>query len=220
MKFRFPRVYPILDSAVIPVLGREDSLRKLGASLAAAGVTLLEYRNKTGPDADVLADAATLRAAMPGPSIKLILDDRVHLVETAKFDGVHVDAGDLTPSEARKLLGPDRIIGTFGGSEALVPGVLDQPADYFSIGPIGRTTTKQTSKAPIGPDGVSRLREAAGPDIVLVAAGGITLETAPRIIAAGATTLAVAAAIFRTVDPAAEFRRWKEVLGQVDPSNG
>lgn len=212
MRFRFPKVYPILDSGVIPTEGRQQFLRQLGTSLADAGVTLLEYRNKAGSDAEVLADAAILRQAMPRPSIKLILDDRVRLVEKAGFDGVHVDAGDLTASEARKLLGADRIVGTFGGSEALVPGVLDLPADYFSIGPIGPTMTKQTAKAPIGPQGVRRLREAAGPEAVLVAAGGVTLESATRVIACGATTVAVAAAIFRTADPAAEFRRWMELL--------
>jgi len=78
----------------------------------------------------------------------------------------------MSPSEARRILGPDRIVGTFGGSEALVPGVLDEPADYFSIGPVGATRTKQTAKAPIGPEGVRRLRAEAGPGPVLVAAAG------------------------------------------------
>jgi thiamine-phosphate pyrophosphorylase len=219
MKFQFPKVYPILDSSVIPTEGREAFLRRIGTSLADAGVTLFEYRNKTGSDAEVLADTAILRSTMPEPSIKLILDDRVHLVEKAGFNGVHVDAGDLAPAEARKVLGGHRIVGTFGGSETLVPGVLDQPADYFSIGPIGLTTTKQTSKSPIGPEGVRRLRAAAGPHIVLVAAGGVTLESARQILAAGATTVAVAAAIFRTPDPALVFRSWIEVLGSFSGSN-
>ena len=186
-------------------------MRRLGESLADAGVALLEYRNKNGSDAEVLADAAVLRAAMP--MTRLILDDRVDLVEVSGFDGVHVDAGDLTPTEARKMLGPDRIVGTFGGSEALVPGILDQPADYLSVGPVFQTTTKQTSKAPIGREGVRQLRAQAGNTPALVAVGGITFEAAPEIVAAGATAVAVAAAIFRTPDPAAEFRRWKTELG-------
>jgi thiamine-phosphate pyrophosphorylase len=173
----------------------------------------MEYRNKNGTDAEILADVAILRTAMPAPTIKLILDDRVDLVERSGFDGVHVDAGDLTPSEARGLLGTGRIVGTFGGSGALLPGILKEPADYLSIGPVYSTTTKQTTKANIGPEGVRRLREQAGPDAVLVAVGGITLETAPLVLAAGANTVAVAAAIFRRADPAAEFRHWLEALG-------
>lgn len=208
----FPKIYPILDSSILPAIGREDFLRRLGESLADAGVELLEYRHKTGTDADVLAHAAVLRKAMPGPHIRLVLDDREHLVEASGFDGVHVDAGDLTPAEARSRLGPARIVGTFGGSEALVPGILDQPADYLSIGPVFRTTTKQTSKTPIGVEGVRHLRREAGEKAVLAAVGGVTLEAAPNLLAAGATMVAVAAAIFRTDDPAAEFRRWKAAL--------
>jgi len=213
MGFLFPKIYPILDSSCIPAVARAEFLKALGESLAGAGVTLMEYRNKVGTDAEILADAAILRTAMPAPNIKLILDDRVDLVEKAEFDGVHVDVGDLAPAEARRLLGSSRIVGTFGGGDAIVPGILKEPADYFSVGPIYSTTTKQTTKANIGPEGVSRLREEAGSEAVLVAVGGIALETAPLVLAAGANTVAVSAAIFRTADPAAEFRRWLETVG-------
>src|SRR5581483_8330318 len=218
MPFSFPKIYPILDSSFIdasvtPATGRQEFLRRLGSGLAEAGVTLLEYRNKTGSDAEILQDAAALRSAMPAPKIKLILGDRADLVEQAGFDGVHVDLGDISPSEARRLLGPDRIVGTFGGSDALLPSILEEPADYWAIGPVFTTTTKQTSKAPIGVEGVRKLREQAGPKRILTAAAGITLETAPAVLAAGASAVAVAAAIFRTPDPAAEFRRWNAILG-------
>jgi thiamine-phosphate pyrophosphorylase len=209
----FPKLYPILDSSFIPPTGRAEFLRRLGDSLAEAGVTLLEYRNKTGGDGELLADAAVLRAAMPAGRVKLILDDRADLVEQIGFDGVHVDANDATPAEARQLLGPDRIVGTFGGGAALVPGILQTPADYFSIGAVFPTRTKQVAAPPIGIEGVRRLREQAGADPVLVAIGGITLERAPAVLEAGATLVAVAGAFFRQPDPAAEFRRWMALLG-------
>ena len=213
MSFSIPKVYPILDAGVIPRTGRAEFLRWLGGELAKAGVTLLEYRNKTGSDAEILGDAAILRAGLPAGSVKLILDDRLDLVERAGFDGVHVDSGDATPAEARRVLGPGKIVGTFGGSEALVPGVLEEPADYLSIGPIFPTTTKETTKTPVGAAGVRRLRGQAGPNAVLVAVGGVTLETAQEILAAGASVVGVSAAIFRAKDPAAEFRRWIDALG-------
>lgn len=213
MSFIFPKIYPILDSSYIPQTGRQEFLEKLGGSLAAAGVTLLEYRHKNGGAEQILADAAILRATLALGKVKLILDDRADLVQQAGFDGAHVDSGDISPADARKLLGPEAIIGTFGGSEAMIPGILSQPASYFSLGPVFPTTTKQVSKAPIGPEGVKRLRAEAGPDAVLVGVAGITLETAPQVLAAGATTVAVSAAIFKTGDPAAEFRKWKQLLG-------
>jgi thiamine-phosphate pyrophosphorylase len=212
--YQWPRVYPILDTSFIPMTGREEFLRRLGGGLAEAGVTLLEYRNKTGTEAELLADAAILRAAMPAGKVKLILDDRADLIEKTGFGGVHVDAGDMKPAEARKLLGPGRIIGTFGGGAAgMVPGILDAPVDYFSIGPVFATRTKQTASPLIGMDGVRRLRAEAGAGPVLVAIGGITLATAAEAISAGATMVAIAGALFRQHDPAAEFRKWMAALG-------
>jgi thiamine-phosphate pyrophosphorylase len=213
MSFTFPKIYPILDSSFIPSTGRAEFLRILGESLTDSGVTLLEYRNKTGAEAELLADAAVLRAALPAGKVKLILDDRADLVERTGFDGAHVDTGDVSPAEARKLLGPDRIIGTFGGGAALLPGILQTPANYFSIGVVYPTRTKQVTSQPIGIEGVRRLREAAGPEPVLVAVGGITLIRAAAALDAGATTLAVAGALFRQEDPGAEFRRWMAHLG-------
>jgi thiamine-phosphate pyrophosphorylase len=213
MAISLPKIYPILDASFIPATGRAEFLRRLGGSLAAAGVTLLEYRNKTGHNAELLADAEILRAALPAKQVKLILDDRADLVERIGFDGAHVDADDLSPSEARRLLGPERIVGTFGGGAAgMLPGILEAPADYFSIGPVFATRTKQTSSPLIGMDGIQRLRTEAGAGPVLVAIGGITLATAVEALSAGATVVAIAGALFRQTDPAAEFRRWLREL--------
>ena len=212
MAFQFPKLYPILDASFIPSLDRAAFLHRLGSELTRSGVTLLEYRNKTGTEQELLADGKVLRQSMPGQRVKLILDDRVDLVDQMAFDGAHVDAGDMSPHQARTLLGPDRIIGTFGGSESLVEGVLRQPADYFSIGPVFETRTKQTTKAPIGLAGVRRLRVAAGPGPVLVAVGGVTLASAAQVLEAGASIVAVSAGIFAHPHPAAEFRRWTKEL--------
>ena len=209
MAISLPKVYPILDASFIPATGRAEFLRRLGGSLASAGVTLLEYRNKTGADAELLSDAEILRAALPAEQVKLILDDRTDLIEQVGFDGAHVDSGDLSPAEARKLLGPERIVGTFGGgASGFNPGILATPADYFSIGPVFATRTKQTISPLIGMDGIRRLRAEAGPGPALVAIGGITLATAAEAFSAGATVVAIAGALFRQPDPAAEFRRW------------
>ncbi|MGA8088146.1 MAG: thiamine phosphate synthase [Terracidiphilus sp.] len=213
MKFVFPKVYPILDSSIIPSARRAEFLNELGSSLALAGVTLLEYRNKNGTDDEIVADARILRTVLPPEKVKLILDDRVDLVDAVEFDGVHVDAGDMAPVATRRLLGPDRIVGVFGGSDGLLPGILKEPADYFAIGPVFPTRTKHTEKPPIGIEGVRRLREQAGPNAVLSAAAGITLETAKAVLSAGASMVAVSEAIFRAQTPAAEFQRWIDLLG-------
>ena len=212
MSFIFPKVYPILDSSFIPAAGRIEFLTSLGKSLTDAGVTLLEYRNKQGTDVQIRSDTELLRNVLPVQNVKLILDDRADLVDQTGFDGVHVDVGDVSPSEARRLLGPDRIIGTFGGSDSLLPGILSAPVDYLAVGPVFQTTTKRTDKRQIGPEGVRRLREQAGPDVIFSAAAGITLETAQAVLDAGANMVAVSAALFAMAQPAAEFKRWMKHL--------
>jgi len=189
MTFSFPKVYPILDASFIPADGRKQFLLRLGSGLAEAGVTLLEYRNKTGSDVELLADAAILRAVLPLGEVKLILDDRADLVDLMAFDGVHVDAGDVSPMEARRRLGAEGMVGTFGGSRELVAGILEAPVDYLAVGPVYVTNTKQTTTRPIGPEGVRRLRELAGPGPVLVAVGGVTFETAGLVLEAGASSV-------------------------------
>jgi thiamine-phosphate pyrophosphorylase len=160
MGFSLPLVYPILDSAYIPAMDRAAFLERLGRSLADAGVRLMEYRNKIGADAEVLADARILRAAMP--QARLILDDRVDVAMAAGFDGVHVDAGDLPPVDARRLLGAEAVIGTSAGSEAQLLEGLASPVDYVALGPVFPTMTKQTSAASIGIEGVRRFRALVG----------------------------------------------------------
>jgi thiamine-phosphate pyrophosphorylase len=210
MGFLPSRVYPILDASFIPVTSRAAFLDRLGRELTDAGVRLMEYRNKTGTDAEVLADARALRLTMP--RAMLIMDDRVDVALAARFDGVHVDTGDLPPAEARLLMGVAATIGTSASSEAKLAEALAGGADYIAFGPVFPTTTKQTSVPPIGLEGVARFRALAGVAPVLVAAAGITLETAPAVLAAGADVVAVSAAIFQKEHPAAEFRRWIEVL--------
>ena len=209
-----PRIYPILDDSFLPKDGRPGFLDRLGRSLAEAGVTLLEYRNKPGTDAEVLEDARVLRVAMPAGQVRLVMDDRVDVALAAGFDGVHVDAGDLAVPDARRLLGAGRIVGTSAGDEAQLIAGLASPVDYVAFGPVFRTTTKQTSLAPMGIEGVRQFRSVAGVDAVLVAAAGITLETAAAVLQNGASAVAVAAAIFQKDDPAAEFRRWIAALEQ------
>jgi thiamine-phosphate pyrophosphorylase len=113
---------------------------------------------------------------------------------------------------ARRLMGAGAIVGTSASSEAELNAALGRAADYVAFGPVFPTMTKQTSAAPIGIEGVRRFRIIAGMGPLLVAAAGITLETAPAILEAGADSVAVSAAIFRCEDPAVEFRRWIELL--------
>ena len=213
MAFSFPKIYPILDSSVIPQAGRVEFLRRLGGELDDAGVTLLEYRNKTGAELELLDDAESLRAAMPAGQVKLILDDRVDLV---------IGLANLMACTSTRVTPLPQRLGDCwarGGSWARLAGVRHCcPAFFrsqriifrsarFLRRPRSRPQSLQLEWRVCADYAKKQTRRA-----VLVAVGGVTLETAAAVLDAGATTIGVAAAIFRAADPAAEFRQWLNLL--------
>ena len=96
-----PRLYPIIDPALLP--GPGDQAARVAAfarELAKGGATLIQYRNKTGSGRQMLSDARELRRAL-GSEVRLIMNDRADLCLAAGFDGVHVGQDDLSPESAR-----------------------------------------------------------------------------------------------------------------------
>jgi thiamine-phosphate pyrophosphorylase len=195
MKFKgIPSVYPILDAGYLARAGdRAAFLRRLIGELADAGVGILQYRNKLGTEFEILADARAIREAC-GSSMRLILNDWPELAVAAGFDGVHVGQTDLSPDEARSILGPGKIVGVSTHNEAQLRGADSQPVDYIAIGPVFATTTKQNSDPVVGLEGVRLARRIT--QKTLVGIGGITLENAAQVRQAGADSVAVISAIF------------------------
>jgi thiamine-phosphate pyrophosphorylase len=205
----FPALYPILDCACVFPGGAPDAqarwthLRELTASLSAAGVTLLQYRNKLDADSLVAQDCLAMRAA--APRMTLILNDRATLVAPAGWAGVHVGQDDLSPAEARALAGSGAIIGCSTHSDDQVRLADTQPVDYIAVGPVFPTASKSDTSPVIGLDGVARARSLTRKP--LVAIGGITLENAASVYDAGADSLAVISAIFAPGRDAAQAAR-------------
>jgi thiamine-phosphate pyrophosphorylase len=197
-----PLLYPILDAALLPVEGRESELELLGHSLADAGVTLLQYRNKTGSDQERLKDASLLRRSMP--DARLIMNDRADLAVAAEFDGVHVGQQDMSPTEARAIVGSHRIVGLSTHKEAQFRAAIGQPVDYIAFGPIYPTASKQNPDPATGLEALRRVWSLTA--LPLVAIGGITLENAREVLAHGATSVAAIGAVFAQSDPAKAVR--------------
>ncbi len=163
-------------------------------SSLSAGVTLLQYRNKTGDDAEVLADALVLRAAAPVGRCTLILNDYPRLAVAAGFEGVHLGQEDLSPEEARALVGYERMVGVSTHTPEQLAAAERSLADYVAIGPVFATATKENPDPVVGLEGVRRAR--AMTNKPLVAIGGITLENCRAVLDAGADSVAVISAIF------------------------
>jgi thiamine-phosphate pyrophosphorylase len=157
-------------------------------------VTLLQYRNKSGNEAEVLADALVLRAAAPAGQCTLILNDYPALVVEAGFDGVHVGQTDMSLEAARALIGADKVLGLSTHNPEQLAAAESTTADYVAIGPVFATVTKENPSPVVGLEGVRRAR--AMTTKPLVAIGGITLENYREVLDAGADSVAVISAIF------------------------
>jgi thiamine-phosphate pyrophosphorylase len=186
------RLYPIVDEAVLARHGLD--VRSFAAELRAAGVQLLQYRNKAGGPQEVLRSAAVIREVMAGSDCRLIVNDRADLAVLAGWDGVHVGQGDLSPREARHVVGVERWVGVSTHTENQVRVADASCADYVAVGPVFATGTKADAEPVIGLDGVRRARALTAKP--LVAIGGITRENARSVVDAGADSVAVISALF------------------------
>lgn len=213
-KFQLPSLYPILDSSYLA--GAPDRVALLGQlihELAASGVRILQYRNKSGDESQILADARALREAASGTGLLLILNDYPALAIRADFDGVHVGQTDLPPAEARALLAAGRILGVSTHNESQLRAAASEPVDYIAVGPIYPTATKQNPDPVIGLEGVRLARQLTQKPVVAI--GGITAANAPAVLHAGADSVAVISAIFNASrSPAQQARAFLDSIGR------
>jgi thiamine-phosphate pyrophosphorylase len=192
-----------VDAAVLGVRGL--SVLRLAEELRAAGVELLQYRNKSGGPQEVLRDAAFIRKAMAGSGCRLIMNDRADLAVLAGWDGVHVGQGDLSPEDARLVLGADGWVGVSTHNDEQVRIANETSVDYVAVGPVFATGTKLDAEPVIGLDGVRRAR--AMTEKPIVAIGGITRGNARSVIDAGADSVAVISALFVEGEPVEKVAR-------------
>ena len=182
---KLPRLYALADAGFFP---ETEKLLDFVQELAAGGVTLLQYRNKTGSARRILDDALALKAALPA-QVQLIMNDRSDLALAAGFNGVHVGQEDLSPASVRRLIGPERWLGVSTHNPEQVRETNATSADYIAVGPVFSTKSKANPDPVIGIDGVRRARALTTKP--LVAIGGITRGNCQSVIAAGADSVAV-----------------------------
>ena len=145
----------------------------------------------------------------------VIVNDRADIAKLCAADGVHVGQDDLDPSSARGILGSGAVIGISTHSPDQVRAAIQLPVDYIAVGPIFGTPTKETGYQAVGTrlvrDTTEILRD-AGSALPIVAIGGITLERAPDVMIAGATTVAVISDLLSTGQPEARVRDYLRAL--------
>ncbi|MHB1673960.1 MAG: thiamine phosphate synthase [Acidobacteriaceae bacterium] len=182
------RLYPILDIDLLAA--RSLDVAYVAAEWRAAGVTLLQYRNKQGSAREMLRDAALLRELFPASGdVRLIFNDRPDLALLAGFDGVHVGQGDIPAEDARRIVGSVRWVGVSTNSAEQVIEADQTSCDYIAYGPIFPTASKLNPNPTVGLIGLKAARALTAKP--LVAIGGITRKNCRSVLDAGADSLAV-----------------------------
>jgi thiamine-phosphate pyrophosphorylase len=199
MKSMLPRIYPITDVRLSGLTHAEQVRR-----LAEGGARMVQLREKKASPREFYEAAVEAVRVARTLDVKIIINDRIDIALAVGADGVHLGQDDLPVEEARRLIGPDKIIGfsTHNLKQALGADLL--AADYIAIGPVFGTSTKENPDPATGLEMVREVkRQIAKP---LVAIGGITLERARSVFDAGADSLAVISDLYSTEDIAARMR--------------
>lgn len=199
------KLYVILDASCFRVAAL---LAQAADQLLDAGVALIQYRNKIGDPASVLANAGELKTQI-GARAQLIMNDRADFCVAADFDGVHVGQDDLSPESVRRIIGPGRWLGVSTHNVDQVKEADKTSADYVAIGPVFATNSKANPDPVIGLGGVALARRLTSKS--LVAIGGITRQNCRSVIEAGADSVAVISDVVR--DPRKSAEEFLRILG-------
>jgi thiamine-phosphate pyrophosphorylase len=192
-----PRLYAILDASYF---SDSQILFSTAEELLAGGVTLLQYRNKSGNARETLEQARELKRRLDGA--KLIMNDRADLCLAAGFDGVHVGQEDLSPEGARKVVGTTLWLGMSTHNAEQIEEADKTSADYIAIGPVFSTSSKANPDPVMGLEGVRQARSLTRKP--LVAIGGINRANCRSVIDAGADSVAVISDLMREPRKSAE----------------
>jgi len=206
---RFPHLDLSLYLITDPVIVGSRSLLDVVGEAVSGGVRLVQVRDKTAEAKDLLDLTLALKTLLDPLSIPLVVNDRVDVAAAAGV-GCHVGQTDLPPAAAREILGEQAIIGLSIDDPDQTSKADPALLDYVAHGPFASTGTKADAGAPVGKDGIVRVRPQT--TLPLVAIGGIDETNAADAVKAGADGVAVISAIMGSPDPKASAERLKLIV--------
>ena len=203
-----PFLYPVVDTAVCRARGLDPVA--FAERCMRGGARLLQLRAKDESSGTMLALADRLVAAGRGSGAGIVVNDRPDVAVMSASEGVHVGQEDLPVEAARVVVGANRIVGVSTHTREQIDRALESSASYVAVGPVFDTGTKDTGYTARG---LELVTYAAGRGKPVVAIGGITLDRAPAVLAAGASGLAVITDLLIGNDPEERVRAFVEALG-------
>jgi thiamine-phosphate pyrophosphorylase len=184
------------------------------AAVCAAGVDIVQLREKNLPDRALLERATVAREAAHAAGALFVLNDRPDLALACDADGVHVGQDDVPAAVARRIVGPARLVGLSTHAPGELTASAGEPVDYVSAGPVEPTPTKP-GRPGTGLDYI-RLAAERSPHPFFVT-GGVSPATLPAIAAAGATRFVVVRALTESPDPAVVAAELRRLIDQSSP---
>lgn len=192
-------------------LSKKRSHLDIAMAAIAGGVEVIQLRDKEASSQKLFQIAVTLRRLTQQNKVSLIINDRLDIALAVGADGVHLGQNDIPAQVARKLIGPNMILGVSAGSVKEGLEAERQGADYLGVGPIFEARgTKIDAGAPLGLSLLNQLREKC--KIPLVAIGGINQDNVKEVIRAGATAAAIISALVTSEDILSTIRYNKEII--------
>ena len=199
-------VYLVTDRACCGARGVEEVV----SAAIAAGVTLVQLRDKNIDARPMLALGRRLLELLRPAGIGLIVNDRIDVALALDAAGVHIGQQDMPYAEARRQLGPTKIIGVSVGSESEARQAAGWDVDYVGVGPVYPTATKPDAGMALGADETARLARISGHRAVAI--GGIDVTNAAALYAASLEGVAVISAICAAPDPGAAAREFVRLM--------
>ncbi len=208
-----PPLCALVDADIAAAAGW--TLVDLASACLAGGATFLQVRAKNAASGWLLDTAAAIVELARSSGALIVVNDRADVARLAGAGGVHLGQEDLAPAAARLLVGDTAIVGLSTHTPAQIDAALAQPISYLAIGPVFRTSTKATGYEAVGLDRVRHAASrAAARQLPVVAIGGITLESAADVLAAGAASVAVISDLLSGGDPERRVRSYLERISR------
>ncbi len=192
-------------------LSRGRPIEEIVSSAIAGGVTTVQLREKDTPTGEFLDLALRVRTITRESGVTFIVNDRIDIALASDADGIHVGQDDMPADVARRLIGPDRILGVTAADAEEARTAIAAGADYIGCNAVFATPTKTDTGTPLGIAGLEELVRSI--DVPVVAIGGINTTNAAEVLATGAAGIAVVSAIVSADDPeeaARELKRFTE----------
>jgi thiamine-phosphate pyrophosphorylase len=205
MRLVLPRLYVILDAALLTI--PETQFAQI---MSDVGVRLLQYRNKTASAQELLEKSTALASLLSAKGIPFFVDDQPDTAALAGASGVHVGQEDMSVEQARAAVGPEKFVGVSTHNLEQFEAAVATSADYIAVGPIFETRTKENPDPVVGMEFIKKVRSLTNKPIVAI--GGIKIENAAEVIAAGADCVAVISDILKAHDPGRRARRYLNLL--------